>query len=91
MTIPHLTAIESANVERLELVTHTGTHIDAPYHFFPDTETVDALPLSHFHGPCVALDLRHKKAGSGITAQDLEDHDDHIEHGFIVLLNTTVS
>ena len=48
MTIPHLTAIESANVERLELMTHTGTHVDAPFHFFPDAETIDALPLRPF-------------------------------------------
>ncbi|WP_446741985.1 cyclase family protein [Silvibacterium acidisoli] len=88
MTIPHLTAIESANVEHLELMTHTGTHIDAPFHFFSDLETVDALPLSHFHGPCVALDLRHKEAGSGIEAKDLEPHANQIEQGAIVLLKT---
>lgn len=88
MTVPHLTATESANVERLELMTHTGTHIDAPFHFFPDAETVDALPLSHFHAPCVALDLRHKKAGSGIAAADFEPLSSRIQAGFIVLLKT---
>jgi arylformamidase len=88
MTIPHLTAIESANVERLELMTHTGTHIDAPFHFFPDAQTVDQLPLSHFHAPCVALDLRHKEAGSGIVAADLEPHAGEIDRDMIVLLKT---
>ncbi|MGA9243560.1 MAG: cyclase family protein, partial [Silvibacterium sp.] len=61
ITVPYLTAIESVNFERLELMTHTGTHMDAPFHFFPDAETLDVLPLSHFHEPCVALDLRPKK------------------------------
>jgi arylformamidase len=28
MTVPHLTAIESANAERLELMTHSGTHVE---------------------------------------------------------------
>jgi arylformamidase len=88
MTIPHLIAIESANVERLELMTHTGTHIDAPFHFFSDAETVDRLPLSHSHAPCVALDLRHKKAGSGIMAADLKPHKSKIRSGMIVLLKT---
>ena len=88
MTIPHLTAIESANVERLELMTHTGTHVDAPFHFFSDAETVDALPLSHFHAPCIALDLRHKQAGSGIVAADFEPHSSKIRAGRIVLLKT---
>ncbi|WP_158749618.1 cyclase family protein [Acidobacterium sp. S8] len=38
MTIPHLTAIESANVERLEMITHTARHVDAPFHLFPDED-----------------------------------------------------
>jgi arylformamidase len=88
MTVPHLTATESANVERLELMTHTGTHVDAPFHFFPEAETVDALPLKHFHGPCVALDLRHKEPASGIMRSDLEPHAKKIQPGVIVLLKT---
>lgn len=88
MTVPHLTATESANVERLELMTHTGTHVDAPFHFFPEAETVDVLPLQHFHGPCIALDLRHKQPSSGITSVDLEPFDNRIQRGMIVLLKT---
>jgi kynurenine formamidase len=88
MTVPHLTATESANVERLELMTHTGSHVDAPYHFFSDAETVDALPLSHFHAPCIALDMRHKAAGSGITKSDLEVYAPVIGAGMVVLLRT---
>jgi kynurenine formamidase len=37
------------------LMTHTGTHIDAPFHFFSQAETVDQLPLTHFHAPCLSL------------------------------------
>jgi kynurenine formamidase len=55
MTIPHLAALESENVEWLELMTHTGTHIDAPFHFFSQAETVVQLPLTHFHAPCLTL------------------------------------
>jgi len=72
----------------LELMTHTGTHIDAPFHFFPDAETVDQLPLSHFHAPCVAFDLRHKEAGSGIAATDLKPNASKIRDAMIVLLKT---
>lgn len=88
MTVPHLTATKPATVEHLELMTHTGTHVDAPFHFFPDGETVDVLPLSHFHGPCVALDLRYKEPASGITTADLEPHAQLIRAGVIVLLKT---
>lgn len=88
MTVPHLTATESATVERLELMTHTGTHVDAPFHFFSNAETIDKLPLSHFHAPCIALDLRYKKPGSGIGVDDLKPHAARIEPGFMVLLKT---
>ena len=81
MTVPHLAAIESANVERLELMTHTGTHVDAPFHLFSDAETIDALPLSHFHAPCIALDMRNKKAGAGLVAADFEPHFGKIRAG----------
>ena len=69
-------------------MTHTGTHVDAPFHFFPDAETIDALPLSHFHAPCLALDLRHKEAGAGLVAADFETHSAKIQTGMIVLLKT---
>ena len=36
---------EAANVSRLSLGAHTGTHVDAPIHFIPGAEGVDALPL----------------------------------------------
>ena len=34
----------------LSLGSHTGTHIDAPYHFDPQGLTVDNLPLDIFYG-----------------------------------------
>ncbi|MDR7554928.1 MAG: cyclase family protein [Armatimonadota bacterium] len=37
---------------------HTGTHIDAPYHFVPDGLTMEQVPLEWLNGPAVLLDLR---------------------------------
>jgi arylformamidase len=34
-----------ANVSRLDFGSHTGTHVDAPKHFFDDGAGVDTLPL----------------------------------------------
>lgn len=48
---------DEANVTRLSLGAHTGTHIDAPSHFEPDGIGVDALPLDLLVGPCRVLDL----------------------------------
>lgn len=37
---------------------HTGTHIDAPYHFIKDGLTMEQVPLEWLNGPAVLLDLR---------------------------------
>jgi arylformamidase len=45
-----------ANVTQLALGTHTGTHVDAPVHFFDGAGGVEALPLEALVGPCVVVD-----------------------------------
>ena len=40
-----------ANVSRLDFGSHTGTHVDAPKHFFDDGAGVDALALDILMGP----------------------------------------
>jgi len=37
---------------------HTGTHIDAPYHFIKDGLTIDRVPLEWLNGPAILVDLR---------------------------------
>lgn len=48
---------DPANVSELRLGSHTGTHVDPPYHFFDGEVTVDRLPLDLFHGEAVVADL----------------------------------
>src|SRR5450830_1894455 len=45
----------SANVSRIDFGSHTGTHVDAPKHFFDDGAGVDALSLDILMGPCRLL------------------------------------
>jgi arylformamidase len=40
-----------ANVSRVDFGSHTGTHVDAPKHFFDDGAGVDTLPLDLLMGP----------------------------------------
>jgi arylformamidase len=47
---------DDANVSRLQLGAHTGTHVDAPRHFLPDGPGADELPLEPVIGPCVVAD-----------------------------------
>ncbi len=40
----------NANVSRLDMGVHTGTHVDAPFHFIPDGLAVETLPLDVLTG-----------------------------------------
>lgn len=55
---------------------HSGTHVDAPWHYAPTSagqraRTIDEMPLEWFFGDGVVLDVRHKPRGSGVTIDDL--------------------
>jgi kynurenine formamidase len=63
--------------ETVTAITHAGTHVDAPYHYFPTcggerARTIDELPLEWFLAPGVRLDLRGLERGAEITIADLE-------------------
>jgi len=45
------------NVTRLETSAHTGTHMDAPFHFLANGAGIDQLPLGILIGPCRVFDL----------------------------------
>ena len=42
---------DTANVSRIDLGSHTGTHVDAPLHFMDGGAGVDELPLDVLVGP----------------------------------------
>ena len=73
-------------VEFLTLTTHSGTHLDAPYHYHPTMDkgspalTIDQIPLEWCFGDGVLLDFRHKADGEKITAKDLKKELDSMEY-----------
>lgn len=84
-------------VEEVQAITHTGTHVDAPYHYAPTSEgrparTIDQVPLEWCLAPGVVLDVRYKAAGAFITVADLEAALSRINYQLrpcdIVLLHT---
>ena len=56
-------------LEFLTLTTHSGTHLDAPYHYHPTMDkgqralTIDEIPLDWCFNDGVVLDFRHKGDG----------------------------
>lgn len=47
----------NANVSELSLGVHTGTHVDAPYHFLPDGKTIETLDLEDLIGPVQVIEI----------------------------------
>ncbi|CDO72613.1 hypothetical protein BN946_scf184985.g32 [Trametes cinnabarina] len=82
------------NVHNISMGTHTGTHVDAPYHFLAKGARIDDLPLSTFVGNVVVVDVTRKNAKEVITWEDISPHSDVIQrkaaqkHGVFVFLRT---
>ena len=63
-----------AAVENVTLTTHSGTHLDAPWHYHPTMDggeramTIDEIPLEWCFGNGVCLDFRRKEDGAEIVA-----------------------
>ncbi len=90
---------EAWAIEKIELITHNGTHLDAPYHFASTMDggeraiTIDEVPLDWCFQPGVKLDFRHFEDGYVVTARDVEDELARIGHTLspleIVVVNTS--
>lgn len=65
-------------VEMVQFTTHSGTHLDAPYHYHPTQDkgkkalTIDQIPLDWCYSDGVVLDFSAKADGEKITAADVE-------------------
>ncbi len=64
---------DGANVSLLKLGSHTGTHVDAPFHFVEGGMTIDRVPLDVLVGECYVCEIPPTSSGGGaITVSDLE-------------------
>jgi arylformamidase len=53
-------------VTHLCVGSHSGTHLDAPRHFFPGGATLDEYPVDRLVGPGVVVDVRSQTAGPAL-------------------------
>lgn len=51
--------IGSANIGQMSASLHTGTHIDAPFHYDSKGKTVDELELDRYIGRATVVDVSH--------------------------------
>ena len=65
-------------IEWIRLMTHNGTHLDAPWHFHSTMNkgekalTIDEVPLEWCFQSAVKLDFRHFEDGYIVTAPDIK-------------------
>jgi arylformamidase len=60
-----------ANVSKLSMGVHTGTHVDAPVHFIEGAPGMEGVPLDALYGPAVVVDATAVVADS-LGEADLE-------------------
>jgi arylformamidase len=69
-----IVAREGYSIERISCTSHTGTHMDAPYHFVEDGLPVDRIPPEQLVGRAAVLDVRHELDGTIIPTTTLRKH-----------------
>lgn len=77
--------IGSANIGQITASLHTGTHIDAPFHYDSAGKTVDQLDLNLYIGKTTVIDVSHTE---NITANVLKEFD--LENVGRLLLRTSL-
>jgi arylformamidase len=61
ISVERVSMIESgefANVSRMQMGVHTGTHVDSPYHFLKDGSTVETLSLKTLVGRAYVIHVK---------------------------------
>ena len=83
--------------DTVTLITHAGTHVDAPWHYYPTcggqkAKTIEELPLEWFYGDGVVIDMQHKEKGGLISTADIQAALEKIKYQLkprdIVLIHT---
>src|SRR3989338_10200685 len=73
-----------ANESKIEIGSHTGSHVDAPYHVLQDGKTIERISLDKFMGKCIVLDFT--KVKGAITKNNFKNV--KIQKNEVVLLKT---
>jgi arylformamidase len=74
---------DKVTMSRIEMISHDGTHIDAPLHFIRGGMTIDEMPVEVGVGPARVIEIKDEKE---ITADELEPYD--IKAGERILFKT---
>lgn len=75
-------------MHEIDIMSHVGTHVEAPSHFYEDGNDVSEVPLEAFVGRAVVLDV----SAPVITAEVLEEADrGRTQPGDMIILRNLIS
>ena len=77
---------EGSNESKIEIESHTGSHVDAPYHILGNGKTIEKMDLEKFMGKAIVLDFTSIK--NSITKRTFENSKINIQKDDIILLKT---
>jgi kynurenine formamidase len=87
-------AKEKLNINRWQLMEHTGTHMDAPLHFSTDGMTIDAIPVTDLVVPMAVINITERaaeNADAAVTPDDIkawESKNGRLPEGCCVVMNS---
>lgn len=76
------------NASWLHLYSHSGTHMDSPFHFEVSNQTIDKLPLDRLISEAWVVDLTPIKPREEILISHLESISSDFQSGQSILLRT---
>jgi kynurenine formamidase len=87
-------AKDKVNLNRWTLMEHTGTHMDAPFHFSENGATVDLIPIADLIVPLAVINIAGRASAdpdASLTPDDVkawEAKDGPIPEGACVVMNS---
>jgi kynurenine formamidase len=73
---------------KIEMLLHTGSHVDFSKHTVEDGETAVDVALDRVCGPALLIDLSHIEPNHEISVADMEAHAQAVQLGDIALVHT---
>jgi arylformamidase len=68
--------------------THSGTHVELPYHHWHDGVGPADFPIERLIGEAIVLDFSHKGDAEAITLAELQAHAGRIRKGDMIFIRT---
>jgi arylformamidase len=81
---------EGANLTKMTIMAHTGTHVDAPKHFLDDVPCIDEVPVQRLFGRTRMFRRAQEPAGQEIALEEVLSTGFDLEEGSIFVLSTGI-